>query len=67
MNKFEELKSMYEGELLTDIDYDVIDETEFIIIIDNGMSGKYFSLHWWTAQEVVGENEVINEFNFYTE
>jgi len=65
--EFEELKEKFAGEVVDDEGYDEINETENVVIQDNGMSGKDTRLHYWTAQEVVGENEVVNEFDFYTE
>ena len=64
---FEELKEKYVGEVVNDEEFDEINETEYVIIEDNGMSGRNTAWHYWTAKEVVGENETINQFDFYTE
>ena len=66
MKKFEELKERFANEIISEEEFDEINETEWVCVENNGSSGKEIGCTWWTAQEVVGENEIVNEFDFYT-
>lgn len=57
---FEELKNKYEGQEVTQEEFEEIEENEFVKEVENnGNSGQHYNLIWYT---VYGEND---EFDIY--
>lgn len=57
---FEELKNKYEGQEVTQEEFEAIEENEFVKEVENnGNSGQHYNLIWYT---VYGEND---EFDIY--
>lgn len=57
---FEELKSKYEGQEVTQEEFEEIEENEFVKEVENnGNSGQHYNLIWYT---VYGEDD---EFDIY--
>lgn len=57
---FEELKNKYEGQEVTQEEFEEIEENEFVREVENnGNSGQYYNLIWYT---VYGEDD---EFDIY--
>lgn len=58
--KFEELKNKYEGQEVTEEEFEEIEENEYVREVENnGNSGQHYNLIWYT---VYGEND---EFDIY--
>lgn len=57
---FEELKNKYEGQEVTEEEFEEIEENEYVKEVENnGNSGQHYNLIWYT---VCGEND---EFDIY--
>lgn len=57
---FEELKNKYEGQEVTEEEFEEIEENEYVKEVENnGNSGQHYNLIWYT---VYGEND---EFDIY--
>lgn len=55
-SEMKEIKAM-NGEIITDEQYEAIEESEFVEEIeDYGMSGYYTSAHWYCVHLVDGDN-----------
>lgn len=54
--EMKEIKAM-NGEIITDEQYEAIEESEFVEEIEDcGMSGYYTSAHWYCVHLVDGDN-----------
>lgn len=54
--EMKEIKAM-NGEIITDEQYEAIEESEFVEEIEDcGMSGYYTSAHWYCVRLVDGDN-----------
>ncbi|MDU4447679.1 MAG: hypothetical protein E7I76_06755 [Anaerococcus vaginalis] len=57
---FEELKNKYEGQEVTEEEFEEIEENEYVEEVENnGNSGRHYNLTWYT---VYGEDD---EFDIY--
>ena len=57
---FEELKNKYEGQEVTEEEFEEIEENEYVKEVENnGNSGQHYNLIWYT---VYGEDD---EFDIY--
>lgn len=55
-SEMKEIKAM-NGEIITDEQYEAIEESEFVEEIEDcGMSGYYTSAHWYCVYLVDGDN-----------
>lgn len=55
-SEMKEIKAM-NGEIITDEQYEAIEESEFVEEIEDcGMSGYYTSAHWYCVHLVDGDN-----------
>lgn len=58
---FEELKNKYEGQEVTQEEFEEIEENEFVKEVENnGNSGQHYNLIWYT---VYSQND--DEFDIY--